>query len=91
MKLNHTSYVHVTIRQLCVQLEVLSGMKLITNLSDDFYEIRLINSYGYIIIDYCNNACFTLSHHLSNKEFETIKDIMLYCNWLLIGDKYKNV
>lgn len=88
MKLNNTSYAHVTIRKLCFQLELLSGMKLVTDLSEEFDEIRFINSFGYIVIDYKRNACFTLSHKLDKKEMATIDDITLHCQWLEIGRKW---
>lgn len=89
IKLNNTSYVHVTIRKLCLQLELLSGMKLITDLNEEFEQIRFINSIGYIVIDFEKNACFTLSHKLDKKEMATINDIMLYCQWLETGRKYE--
>ena len=87
MKLNNTSYAHVTIRKLCLQLELLSGMKLVTDLNDDFYEIRFVNAYGYIVIDWRRNACFSLSHRVDNKQMEVVKDILLHCQWLEIGVK----
>lgn len=88
MKLNNTSYAHVTIRQLCLQLELLSGMKLVTDLSEEFNQLRFVDSYGYIVIDYNNNACFTLSHKLTKKEIATIDDLFVHCRWLEIGHKY---
>lgn len=90
MKLNTTSYVHVTIRQLCLQLELLSGMKLITELCEEFDEIRFIDKYGYIVIDYKKEACFTLSHRITKKETDTISDLMTYLKWLETGRKYNN-
>lgn len=85
LKLNNKAHAHVTIRQLCLQLELLSGMKLVTDLGENFDEIRFVNAYGYIVIDYAKNACFTLSHKLTNKEMATINDITIYCNWLETG------
>ena len=85
MKLNKSSYVHISIRKMCLQLELLADMKMITDLSDDFTEIKFINKLGYILIDYRNEACFTLSHHLTKLEMSIIEDIMLYCNWLELG------
>ena len=90
MKLNNHSYVHVTIRQLCLQLELLSGMKLITNLSDDFYEVRFVDKFGYIVIDWRKSACFSLSHKLTPKEMETIKDMLLNLDWLETAEKIKD-
>lgn len=89
MKLNTTSYCHKTIRKLCLQLQLLSGTELLTNLDEEFNEIRFINKVGYIIIDYNNQVCFTLSHKIDHIEWQTIKDIILYCNWLEIGREYQ--
>ena len=86
MRLNSTSFVHQQIRKLCFQLELLSGMKLVTDLSDEFYEIRFTFKLGYIVIDYRKNACFVISHRLTKEEVATIDDIMTYCNWLELGD-----
>lgn len=86
MKLNNHSHVHVTIRKLCLQLEMLSEMKLITDLSDDFYEVRFVDKFGYIVIDWRKKACFSLSHKLTPKEMAVINDITIYLNWLEIGE-----
>ena len=88
MKLNKTAHVHVTIRQLCLQLELLSGMKLVTDLNEEFKMLRFIDAYGYIVIDYHKNACITLSHKLNKNEMATIEDLLIYCRWLEIGHQY---
>lgn len=85
MKLNNHSHVHVTIRRLCLQLEMLSEMKLITDLSDDFYEVRFVDKFGYIVIDWRKKACFSLSHKLTQKEMAVINDLIIYLRWLDIG------
>lgn len=90
MRLNETSYVHKKIRTLCNQLEFLTKTMMITNLSEEFNEIRFVDKYGYIIIDYKNNAVITLSNKVDPVEFKIIEDINLYCNWLEIGNKYAN-
>lgn len=89
MKLNNYSYVHILIRQLCFRLEKSSGLPLRTSLSDEFSEIRFENDFSHIIINFKKEICFTLSHKLTNQEFEMIKDIMLYYNWLRIGNEYR--
>ena len=89
MILNNTAYAHKQIRLLLYQLEILSGMQLITNVEEEFEQIRLIDKYGYIIINYKKNACFTLSHTMSPDEWKTVQDIMLYLSWLEIGLKYE--
>lgn len=82
MKLNETAYVHKDIRKLCKKLEILSGMKLITDLGEDFEEVRFIDKYGYIIIDFWNDACFTLSHKLTKVEWSIIVDLLIDLSWL---------
>lgn len=89
MILNETAYVHKKIRTLCGQLEVLTKTKMITDLSAEFKEIQFIDRLGYIIIDYEKETIFTLANKLDPVEFEIVKDIMLYCNWLEICKKYE--
>ncbi len=91
MKLNNHSYCHKRIRLLCYQLELLSGMKLVTDLSEEFEEVRFVDEFGYIIIDYWHNACFTLSHKMSKKEWETVEDLLLYLGWLNIPNMRKDL
>lgn len=62
-------------------------MKMITSLDEEFQEIRFLDKLGYIIIDYNNEACFTLSHRMGIKEWQTVQDIILYLNWLETGKK----
>ena len=85
MKLNNTSYCHKRIRLLCYQLEALTGMKQQTNLSEEFETVKFQNELGYIIIDHNKSACFTLGHHLDEKEWQTVEDIILYLQWLETG------
>ena len=88
MVLNNSSYLHKKIRKLCEQLEFLSGLKMITDLNDYFVEVRLMNKYGYIIIDWRKNAIFTLSHKLTEVEFEICNELMIYLSWLEVADNY---
>ena len=80
IRLNKQSYVHVKIRLYCHKLEQESGMKLIINLDEEFEELYFANALSYIRIDYNNNLCFAMSHKLTKKEMELIKDIVLECN-----------
>ena len=89
MKLNTTSHVHKKIRLLCTQLELLSGMKLATDLSQEFDQIRFYSPLSYIMIDYKKNACFTLSYNMSKDEWSAVQDIILYLNWLQTGLDYQ--
>ena len=89
MVLNETSYVHKTIRKLCSQLEILTSTKMITDLSHEFKDIKLIDKYGYIIIDYQKETIKTLSNKLDPVEFKIIQEIIDYCNWLEIGEKWQ--
>lgn len=88
MVLNETSYVHTKIRQLCLQLELFTGAVLITNLSENFEKIQFKSKFGYIIIDYKEQTILSLSNHIGKSELGTIEDIMLYCKWLEMGEKY---
>lgn len=87
--LNYTSYAHLKIRKLCSQLEFLSELALITNLDEEFVELRFMSKIGYIIIDYRNEAVFTLSHKLTEIEFEICSELMVQCNWLETGENIK--
>ena len=87
MVLNNHSFVHVEIRKCCTKLELLTGMKLITDLNSEFVEIRLMNKLGYIVIKWDKNACFTLSHHLTEVELAIVQNILIYLNWLETGQK----
>lgn len=82
MKLNTEAYAHKEIRKLCKQLEILSGMKLITDLGEDFEEVRYIDKYGYIIIDFWHDTCFTLSHKITKAEWRIIADLLIELSWL---------
>lgn len=90
MKLNNTSHVHLLIRKKCLQLELLTNMKLITDLNGEFVEIRFMNKLGYIVIDFRKNKCFALCHKIMPVEWQLIEDILIYCNWLEMGEKYSN-
>ena len=90
MKLNNHSYLHKKIRLLCLQLEKLTGLRLVTNLSDNFQEISFMNELSYITIDYKHEKSHILSHRLTDNEWATITDIILYCSWLYIGQKYES-
>lgn len=90
IKLNKTSYCHVVIRLLCYTIEKDSGMKLVTNLSNDFDKITFRNALGYITIDYQNDMCCTVSYKVTDKDVEIIDEIIVRCNWLELGNKYNN-
>lgn len=82
MKLNKTSYTHVQIRTLCQILEQTTGTKLVTNLDEEFEELRFVGRISYIVIDYQKKAIFTLSHHLTEHELNIAQDIIIYLRFL---------
>ena len=82
MILNCHSYLHVKIRKLCSQLEVLTKMRLKTDICNEFVELRFTNEYGYLVINWRRNAVFTLSHKLTEVELAICDEIMIYLNWL---------
>lgn len=89
MLLNNISYLHVRIRKLCDQLEFLSGLKMITNLDEEFVEIRLMSRHSYIIINWRKNTVFTLCHKLTEVELAICNELMINCNWLETGENIK--
>ena len=91
MKLNNTAYGHKNIRLLCYQFQLLSGLKLMTNLSEDFEEIRFMNELSYIVIDFKRNACYTMSYAMDENEWQTVQDILLYTSWLYIGQNWERL
>lgn len=82
MKLNDTAYVHKEVRNLCSQFELVSGMKLITNLSEEFEEVRFLDKYGYVIIDFWEGSFYVLSHRLTYIELRLLIDIKIDLQWL---------
>lgn len=91
MKLDNISHCHKDIRMLCFQLETLTGLKCVTNLSEEFEEIRFTNSLSYIVIDFKRDAVYTMSYKLEKKEWETVKDILIDTTWLYVGHNYKKI
>lgn len=91
MTLNNNSYVHVRIRKLCSQLEILTSMRLITDINGDFEELKFVNSLGYITIDWQKKACFTLSHHLNDVELHIAEDLILNLSWLETGKRIREL
>lgn len=87
MKLNNYSYAHKQIRLLCYELELVTGMKMVTDLSEEFDIIRFESELAYLTINFKKKVYITLSYHLNKTEEEIIRDIILYCNWLEIGHK----
>ena len=75
---------------MCFQLTQLTGMSLVTDLSDDFQEIKFRNELSYIIIDFKNEVIFSMAYHLENAELDTAQDILLYSSWLFMGEKIES-
>ena len=91
MKLNNTAYCHKQIRLLCYQLQTFTGLKLMTNLSEEFDEVRFMNELSYIVIDFERNACYTMSYAMDENEWQTVKDILLFTRWLYIGQNWERL
>ena len=60
-----------------------------TNLSDNFSQICFGNSLSYIVIDYKKETFKILAYRLSQDEWHTLRDIMLYSSWLNTGLEYE--
>lgn len=88
MKLNTNSYVHKLIRDLCLKLELKTDMKLITDLSEEFTQIRFVKTLGYITIDYRRKAFYTLGHKVDKAELQMIEEIIIYLRFLDVGNRY---
>lgn len=88
MKLNEISYCHKNIRKACADLAKSLNMYMETNLSEEFKEIKFYNLLGYVVINWQKETVFCLGHKLNKYEFDLIRDIMLYCNWLELGSKF---
>ena len=82
MQLNNHSYVHKQIRALCFAFEQATGLKLVTNLDNDFISIRFASTYSYVTIDYLHNTYFLMCIKLNKTQFAIAQDIMLYLCWL---------
>lgn len=83
MKLNKTSYLPVKVRVLCQKLECSTGMKLITNLSEEFEDVRFKGKISYVIIAFKEQAIYTLSHSLTKDEMAMIEDIIIYLRFMI--------
>lgn len=91
MKLNTKSYAHVQIRLLCGKLSLKSGLRLKTNLSEEFNKLEFENELSYLIIDYKKGLCITMAHKLNEVEKDYVNDINDYLNWLETGNKYSRM
>jgi len=61
-------------------------MKLVTNICNEFVELRFTNDLGYIVINWRKNAVFTLSHKLTEIEVDICNEIMINLSWIEIGE-----
>lgn len=86
MKLNNHSYVHKQILALCYAFEQSTGLKLITNLSEDFTDVRFQSPYSYVTIDYQHNAIFLMCIKLKKEQLAMVQDIIVLLQWLLTGE-----
>lgn len=91
MKLNNHSYVHKQIYALCYAFEQSTGLKLITNLSEDFTDVRFQSPYSYVTIDYQHNAIFLMCIKLKKEQLAMAQDIILLLSWLLTGNQVEQM
>ena len=87
--LNNHNYLHVKIRKLLKYLEYLTDMKVITDLDQDFEDVRLVGKLSYITLDFKHNTCFAMSHKITRQEMEIIEEIMISLDWLEVGRRYQ--
>lgn len=91
MKLNHTSYGHRAVRTLCTEFEKMTRLKLITNLDEEFDQIRFVNALSYIVIDFKHGACFTMSYSMDVKEWNIVEDILSHTMFFYIGENWRRI
>lgn len=89
MKLNNYSYVHVKIRKLCQMLAYYTDMTLVTDLNEEFTQLKFMNKLSYLIIDYDKNLCFAMSHKITKQEQQIIEELMICLSWLEVGKRYQ--
>lgn len=87
MQINNYNYVHKKIRALCFEFEQATNLKCVTNLDDEFFEIKFCSSLSYVTIDFLHNTYFVMCMKLDKKQFAIAEDIMTYVQWLLIGNQ----
>ena len=87
MKLNNYSYVHKQIRALCFLFEQSTGLKLLTDLSADFQDIRFASPLSYVTINFKRNTLFVMCIVLKKEQKEMLFEILTYLRWLLNGQK----
>lgn len=87
MKLNNSSYGHLRVRFLCATLENTTGMKLITNLSDDFAFLQFKGRFSYLTINYQMNMYSILNCKLNKAEADMVEDIIVTLNFIELGHR----
>lgn len=87
MRLNNISHVHKRIRTLCYYIEVVTGLKLVNSLDDEFSTLLFCNNLSYLRIDYEHNVYATLNYKLKKADIDVVEEIIILLNWLDIGGK----
>jgi hypothetical protein len=72
-------------------MQQLTELPLVTNLDEDFDELRWEDELSHIVINYKRSACFNMSHKMTEPEWKTAQDIMLFCQWLQTGEKVEKI
>ena len=89
MRLNNSSYVHKRIRKLCYYIEIVTGLKLVNSLDDEFSTLLFCNSLSYLKIDHQLNVYATLNYKLKKAEVEAVEEIILLLNQLIYFHIYQ--
>ena len=82
MKLNSISYIPKKIRFILYQIECETGMKLLTNLDEEFDCILFANELQHMRIDYLQEMVCTISVRITPRLQKLIDDVILYLRWL---------
>ena len=87
MRLNTHSYIHKQIRASCYWFEQATGLKLVTNLSEDFQDIRFASPLSYVTVDYLHKTIFAMCIKLDKKQIQVLNDLIVFCDWLICGEE----
>lgn len=83
MKLNNFSYMHKKIRILLFLIEQETGMKLLTNLDEEFDCILFANELQHMRIDYLQEMVCTISVRITPRLQKLIDDVIVSLRWLI--------
>ena len=91
MVLNSISYIPKKIRFILFQIEQETGMKLLTNLDEEFDCILFANELQHMRIDYLHEMVCTISVGITPRLRKLIDDVILYLRWLTPAEELRAI